>query len=718
MLMNKIRDHSILSIAIQAMKKYEYRLAEELLMSIKSTSYFFYAAQINLAMLHLRHNPRGIEMAEEILIAVTAVADELYRTDFNTYLVYQRVRFEVFAKQNRMHEASQVVEQCDDDVRKVFMTSKMKSDYANFNNSIAVPMITIDPEYALVLLDEAMEYVNPDTDVRIYAGIFNNRGNVYLSMEEYQAAYKAFSYSWEYATKNEIENEIHRANVGIANTKQGKTTSSDVDIIVEAAEYSKSIGDCEGAVVRACVALQLSKREQIYDRIEKLVHYIIELSVDLDVYSLNRNRALYFAGSVLLGFSNESAAAVKALSQAVQGFFATSNRADHSNDKTYIMVEGHFCFRELANHLIEKARIDEACMLMELARFYGWAFTFSAELTRMIIEKDPLKALPYSLDISLLNSLMLKIRANEVHVHLAIIPPNIVAFVIRSDEIKHVKMRFTEAFVYSQDGGLYAIPQKLEDGFGMGAIPKIIIDFADKISEVLNQSILTKLVPYAGLHLVPWREMLQAADENLDFTEFSICFSGLEVNEKAYPLIEKTAILSYFGKDESFNQETKEFKKMLGAGILNVEADSDQVTAALEKNEIVYLSCHAKLSDDGSDVCFILEDGSFPGMDLVPEKLAAKLVILSSCDSATFFYTNGEVLSGTIPSLLSKGCDYVIATRFRISQLAAFKFAHYLGQFIKSGLTIEDAFSKSKKGMKNDCFGIWKDIACIELFSR
>ncbi|MCK5841949.1 MAG: CHAT domain-containing protein [Candidatus Sabulitectum sp.] len=717
---SKTKDHSMLRKAIQAMRRNQYCQAEELLLRIGDHSFFYVAAQVNLAMLHLRHNPNGIDMAEGILSKLAIVDHELFESDLETYLIHQTVRFEVLSKQNRVLEAGKIVDHVNVLLAEVSMTPREMSQYANFFNSISIPMLKIYPTYALELLESGFKYINDTTDSRVIAGMMNNRGNAFFALEDSKKAFVAFSEGKEYSEMNDVQDEVHRANVGMAQTKQVFLEREDIDRVIIAAKYSRDAGDCEVAVKRTCIAMQLSISENEIETIKECAYSIVDFSKNLDIYSTVRNQALYFAGSLFANRLEDEDASLDALSKAAQGFFSTSTRANLMYDKKYIMVEGHFCFRELANLLLEHSRVDEACMLMELARFYGWAFSFSDELAKEIVANNPLKEMPVELDTTLLHVLAKQITQAETQIHLAIIPPNIVAFFVSNDGVDFIKEEIPASCTYTFLKKLHQVPQLLKSGLGLNSIPQIICQFAEKMSEYVKgrNKAISKIIPYAGLHLVPWREVLQAYNDNLYMSNLTMCFSGLE-RSICQPIdIERTSILTYFAKDEEFGKEADEFMKIFSDCNVIDEAESFHISDALKQDDFVYVSCHGEPNSDNSDVFFKLEDGVHLGTELVPDKVNAKIVVLSSCDSATFFYAHGEVLSGTIPYLLSKGCDYVIATRFPISQIAALRFAHHFSRMLKLEYPVEEAFSKTKEGMLKDYLGVWEDVACIEIFSR
>ena len=688
--------------------------AEPILKSFCKESPLYLPAQVNLALLY-SNDGRLIE-AESICSGLYHSADDILRNDQGLFFTYVKTYFEIIIKQHRVDEASAILQKGLDAIDTCMLDATLCTKIANFLNSAATAFIEIRPDLELSLLNDAEEYALHESVPQTISSIYNNRGCCYISLQDFNSAITAFTQAIEIAIQHNLDDELHRAKVGLAQSQGSSLQREHVLQVLDAVKYARNQGEYLSALRRACIALMLTERLNDKYLYEPIIDIILRISDENEEITRERNRALYFAGIILRKQLHDTERAMTALSKAVQGFLLTTIRTRHEPDKANVMVDGHYCFRELAHLLIQQDRIEEACFIIELARFFGWAFSFSKDISESIVSTNPLKEVPEKFNTELLLRLMETISDGEVHLHLAFLPPDLACFLVRNNGISVVLHPVpNDSLTFIDD--IYSVPENLDDGLGMSSIPSAIISMTDKIVAAIDSDIVTRLVPYAALHLIPWREILNATGINHTKMQMPIAFSGLSHPKYHSVSLDDVMILASGDEENDTGIAAHIFADVICGGSIKTLACADDLTRALECNRIVLVCSHALPSDNLADTILILDDGPVLGLDVIPECVSAEMVILMNCDSATYMYSEGEVLSGLIPALLAKGCHNIIGNRFPVEINIAKRFLELFGGYLHKEYSIEDAFSNAKENLVSEGYGIW-NTACLELFCR
>lgn len=387
----------------------------------------------------------------------------------------------------------------------------------------------------------------------------------------------------------------------------------------------------------------------------------------------------------------------------------------------------HDHFRKLSALLLQEGRIEEAFVAFETGR----ARSFAMEITgnrQTFLAENPFRG--SAVQQSLLTRVQAGLKSNEIFISIAVLPPNLVAFVVGRDglEVRVVGLvaNMPEADTFWKT--ISAIPTNLENGRGQDSFPPQVLEIGKMIAEVIGTRKLAVLAPHALLHKVPWRTILHTFGVAWPQLTFVTQFSPILDPDNPTPDVSlpSTGMALGFGVAGSgqnainLEDEAKDFADSFSNGRVCLGATSHSVTAALNGNDIVLLSCHGEMAppDQGHKFLFLLADGKFAANELVDSTVKAPLVILSACSSGAYEMAVGDYPIGTAPLLLVAGAQFCICTRYPISAHFAKNFFPSLGRRLSFGQNVGDAFTSTMQEMEEAGYNQWTHLACVELLGR
>lgn len=394
-------------------------------------------------------------------------------------------------------------------------------------------------------------------------------------------------------------------------------------------------------------------------------------------------------------------------------------------DVVGMAFEMHETFRLLARKLLDCGRTVDSLIAFEAGRALGHCTQVDPSYRARVISQNPFSP-NGTVDNRALSEIQLTLAADEALVSIAVLPPDVVAYVLGRDGVSivsvHIPSDESQRRVFAT--ALEAIPTRLRERVGARAIPTILRELGSKIAESVGTRLLTAILPYAALHNVPWRVVLRDAglpwSQLLARTEF-----GLFLRSRDQRHTPSSALALGFGKagELDLSEEAKTFAEKFGAhGKLRSPCNSDDVTQALKTEAIVLISCHGDVDspqrvrdnlDDG-ELILHLHDGAHRAKGVIPAGTRSPLVILSACESGVYRMTHGDFPAGAAPDLLRAGVRECIGARFRLGVSFAASFMPALGEQLAARIPAARAFALVNASHEPH-FDLWRDLACLEL---
>lgn len=361
-------------------------------------------------------------------------------------------------------------------------------------------------------------------------------------------------------------------------------------------------------------------------------------------------------------------------------------------------------------------------MAFEAGRALGFAIEVDQSALSKILALDPFTDSQTSVSCVGLQSVQAALDEGEAIISMAILPPSLVAFVVRSDSVKVVEHPLPEIDEWHHIfDAIRAIPQRLHKNGGIGAVPQLIQGFAGKVSGEIGADAIVSIIPSSVLHGVPWRTLFRSL--GLDWTQLSSGTAfGLLLGGPKIGAILGGAIALGHGTAGlvDLNQEARDFASAFGdQGTVVENAASTDIRSALLRNSVVLISCHGSQEEDLNRGTFhlylSLGDGDKSADELWPDAVVAELVVLSACDSGVYEVAWGDYPVGAGPDLLRRGAQFCLATRFPVDARFAANLMKELAAHLASGDTVQSALSKALETMEGGGADFWNEIACFEL---
>jgi len=382
----------------------------------------------------------------------------------------------------------------------------------------------------------------------------------------------------------------------------------------------------------------------------------------------------------------------------------------------------HDHFRFLARKLLDEGRTGEACMAFEAGRALGFAIEVDQSALPKILALDPFTGSQTSVDCAGLQAMQSALLENEAIISMAILPPSLVAFVVRRDSVSaiaHPLPGDDDCFLLFDS--IRNIPRRLREKEGIIAVPQVIQDFGRKISAEIGASSIVSVIPNSILHGVPWRALLRSL--GIDWSQLSaVTGFGLLLGKPKLASIQHSAISLGHGNAGAIdlNQEARDFANAFAdQGSVIENATSSDIRSALIRRGAVLISCHGSQREDLNHGTFhlylSLHDGDKSADEIWPDTVAADFVVLSACDSGVYEVAWGDYPVGAGPDLLRKGAKLCLATRFPVDARFAANHMQNLATYLASGYSVQMALSKTLDTMEKGGADFWNEIACFEL---
>lgn len=522
--------------------------------------------------------------------------------------------------------------------------------------------------------------------------------------------------------------QIHR--IRIANIRLG-WYSKDVSrrFLLEAAQFSIDRGFIDTAYLRHCIAAFIADRNNDCAWGMEVIRLAETLESQLSPSSLQPAK-LRFYKAVFLEQSGQPVAEV--LNALLEGARLWCERIPGPlamSDYQQAVGSMHDHFRKLSVLLLREGKNDEAFVAFEIGRARAFAVEISGDYHHPFLATNPFRE--SAVDCALLKRIQAGLDAIHLVISLAILPPNLVAFIVGRNSLEVCKVDLVKDINGANVFGdaVRAMSAGLENGKGVGCIPDQIVALSREIAGKIGTRNIVLLAPHAMLHKVPWRSLLRHAGISWSQLPFITQFSPLLDPDCPNPDIILPAAAVALGHGSAgtganalnLEEEAHDFAAAFGVhGQLVNGARSTAVTSALKGGKTVLLSCHGKIvtTERGDGFLFELADGGHAPDDLIQGAVTAPFVILSACSSGVYEMAWGDYPVGAAPTFLMAGAKYCICTRFPISAHFAKAFFPKLGELLSGGQSVGNAFAKALHEMELQGHDMWRHLACVELLGR
>ena len=215
-------------------------------------------------------------------------------------------------------------------------------------------------------------------------------------------------------------------------------------------------------------------------------------------------------------------------------------------------------------------------------------------------------------------------------------------------------------------------------GFGAETWHEPLVPLLADLSEQLSGVTEVVVSPQGQLHLLPWPALLQrACDRNAQDRLAVVIEPALSVFAMltARPG-SKLAGAQVFGDPTGNLPFAAEEAAQVGAvlhaePLLGAQATRGAVLDALGSAEIVHIAAHGSMSRENPlESGLVLADGSLTARDLLAQRLSARLVVLSACDSGRGTLGGGDELLGLTDALLQAGIGSLVVSLWPVPDQA------------------------------------------------
>jgi hypothetical protein len=331
----------------------------------------------------------------------------------------------------------------------------------------------------------------------------------------------------------------------------------------------------------------------------------------------------------------------------------------------------------------------------------------------------------------LLRQIQGRLRDNQTFVSVALLPPNLVAFILLNQAlvVRTVPLVNNQAEADAFGAAIADIPRQLENRRGFDCIPAQVVAIAREIVQSVDGGSIVLLAPHAMLHKVPWRTLLRSQGmtwAQLPYvTQFSPLFGPAD-REREAELPRSASALGYGQAGAAPNavdleDEARDFAAAFGPeGQFVGGARARNVATALRSDTTVLLSCHGEMTERNGRREFILRlaDGGHSVQEILEEDVRAPLVILSACVSGAYEMAEGDYPVGAAPFLLLAGARFCICTRFRIDAHFARAYFPALAGLLHNGQALGLSFVSVLEAMELQGYDLWRHLSSVEVLGR
>jgi tetratricopeptide (TPR) repeat protein len=494
-------------------------------------------------------------------------------------------------------------------------------------------------------------------------------------------------------------------------------------VLEEAADEAIANGQLSTGYVRLCIKATIAERQNDHaiaiSAIEKAKTFESRLdpseSSPADI-RFHLARALSNQGSPL----ND---VLQPLFEGARLFFERLARPQEVGDFQAASQSMHDHFRYFCRKLLDAKRIDEAVTAFEFGRAIAYAVEIDKSRRDVLIRQNPFISESDLVDPTFLREQQSRLKEDEVILIPAILPPEIITFIIRRNAVEVVSVNLPRTGNECQAllSDLHAMPIRLSERVGLRAVPAKIQELASAIADRLAASKVCAVLPHAILHLVPWRAVLRHSGMSLNQLNIVTGF-GLVARKSSKTAAVKDCSALGYGSTESIdlNQEAEDFAMAFGAGGQFIrDCEPKDIANALIQRSAVMISCHGQVRTDQDDgpriLTFLLKGGSATISEILPANVSSELVILSACNSGAYEVAWGDYPIGAGPEVLRRGARLCVTARFPVHAAFAAKFMVEFGKQLACGTDVVSSFVLALHCMEGDGADPWKDLACFEL---
>lgn len=537
------------------------------------------------------------------------------------------------------------------------------------------------------------------------------------ALESEYAFYEALSIA---ESKND-QDQINRIMVGLKQLEP-QNTAGYYDLFDRTIANAIARGLLDTAYKRLCIAATEAKE---LGHLDKGLEYICQargLEGSIGIHNV-RHARLRFLEATLLDI-NDTERIVKTLIEGAYIWYECLIDVLSSPDFYLSAKEMHDHFRLLSRYLLNKGYVKQALLSFELGNALKYLHDADLELMNKLVKNNPFKY-DGSIDIEILNSIINTIEKNSSIIVICILPPQIVAFIINQNDVDCVAVQLPKEQneIRKLHEDIEMTPHRLSSGVKERAIPQLLMELGKLIKEKTETSTITGIIPYAGLHFIPWRTVFAYNGITFDRIKCSVSFHLLfRLFHNCNALLGDTQAIAMghgYAEDYNLEKEAELFIEQYKNGYL-IECTKAQIGIALVKDCIIFISCHGETEkiDNKPKLKLKLRDEDAVLEDILPKKVVSPLIILSACESGVYNMEWGDYPSGVAPLLIEKGACWCIITRYPISARYAKAFFSKFSESLRMCADVKEAFRCATIDTLHKDYDLWKDVSCIELLGK
>jgi len=559
------------------------------------------------------------------------------------------------------------------------------------------------------------------------AETLTNYGLVLTELGRFNDAWMALQEALPIARHANDQNQIRRIQIAIIRLDPLLLTDGDPYVILEeAAAEAQNQGRFSTAYIRRCIKATLAVDRGDVAVGNQAVAAAIRIESNLDSSDPSPARLRLPMAQLRDAAGASIDEVLNILITGAHLWFERLRKPSIGEDFRAASYTMHEHFRFLSRKLIETGRLDEALTAFEAGRALGYSIEVDPSIMGRIVNSNHLGERADAVDCTHLRSIQSELKDQEAILVIAFLPPDLVAFIVKSESIQTVSLPLPDDSTANQSllNEIRLIPGKLHKDVGESALPQFIHDFGAKLRGEIGGLMIKAILPNSILHNVPWRALFHHLGIPWDQLPCTTGF-GLLLHDRQTRVIKRacTALGNGSAGAVDLNTEARVFAEAFGAdGHFVLDCNSRDIEAAICREHIVLVSCHGELKEDwntGQKTLFLeVKDGSKAANDIFPDQIKSDVVVLSACNSGVYEVTWSDYPVGAAPDLIKAGARYCVCARFPVGAAYAAAFMKQFGEQLAGGAELASAFIYSLKEMETQGFELWKDLACLEVVGR
>lgn len=559
-----------------------------------------------------------------------------------------------------------------------------------------------------------------------HAEVLTNYAVALTQINQKNDASIALSEAVQIASAGGDKGQLRRVQIATIQLDPSLLEGDPYQILGEASDEAISEGRLSTGYVRLCILASVALDRNDFQVAIDAVNKAKSLESQLDPSDPSPAQIRLQLAQALDKSGDSSSNVLQPLFEGARLWFTRLSMKQVSGDFHTATRFMHDHFRYLARKLLDEGRNSEALVAFEFGRGVGYATEIDPSALGAILALNPFKQNLLAVNCEYLVAAQATLENDEVVLVTAILPPEIVAFIVHGSGVEVVSAPLPEADEDCQAlfRDIRLIPSRLKERVGIRAFPELIQDIAKRMAAAIDKRSVLAILPNSFLHQVPWRALLRSCGIPWKKLSCTTGFGMLARTPKCSFVIRKCCALGYGSVGEiDLNKEAQDFATAFGDGGQFVkDCEARDILTALGRHQAVLLSCHGDLGGNaegaGVTVIFQVSGGGRSVEEILPERIASDLVILSACNSGVYEVVWSDYPIGAAPEILRRGGRYCIATRFPVNARYSAKLMKCLSQGLSSAQNVVTAFAEALEEMEGTGADFWKDIACFELLGR